>query len=60
VSHAGELMSADTVSSPSANASRSGAFFETVLKVARSASRDETRPVLTGILVRATPGAGAR
>jgi hypothetical protein len=53
-------MSADTVSSPSANASRSGAFFETVLKVARSASRDETRPVLTGILVRATPGAGAR
>jgi DNA polymerase-3 subunit beta len=31
-----------------------GAFVETVLKVARSASRDETRPVLTGILVSAT------
>jgi len=30
-----------------------GAFVETVLKVARSASRDETRPVLTGILVSA-------
>jgi DNA polymerase-3 subunit beta len=30
------------------------AFVETVLKVARSASRDETRPVLTGILVSAT------
>src|SRR4051795_1555556 len=29
------------------------AFVETVLKVARSASRDETRPVLTGILVSA-------
>ncbi len=27
------------------------AFVETILKVARSASRDETRPVLTGILV---------
>jgi DNA polymerase-3 subunit beta len=31
-----------------------GAFVETVTKVARSASRDETRPVLTGILVSAT------
>ncbi len=30
------------------------AFVETVAKVARSASRDETRPVLTGILVSAT------
>src|SRR5215217_8402281 len=30
------------------------AFVETVLKVARSASRDDTRPVLTGILVSAT------
>ncbi len=30
-----------------------GAFVETVGKVARSASRDETRPVLTGILVSA-------
>src|SRR5918998_6546507 len=30
------------------------AFVETVQKVARSASRDETRPVLTGILVSAT------
>src|SRR5215216_551564 len=30
------------------------AFVETVLKVARSASRDETRPVLTGILVSAS------
>jgi len=30
------------------------AFVDTVLKVARSASRDETRPVLTGILVSAT------
>ena len=29
------------------------AFVETVIKVARSASRDETRPVLTGILVSA-------
>ena len=29
------------------------AFVETVLKVARAASRDETRPVLTGILVTA-------
>src|SRR4051794_18482469 len=29
------------------------AFVETVLKVARSASRDETRPILTGILVSA-------
>jgi DNA polymerase-3 subunit beta len=28
-----------------------GAFVETILKVANSASRDETRPVLTGILV---------
>ncbi len=31
----------------------SGAFVETVGKVLRSASRDETRPVLTGILVSA-------
>ena len=30
------------------------AFVETIVKVARSASRDETRPVLTGILVSAT------
>src|ERR1700754_4520665 len=30
------------------------AFVHTVLKVARSASRDETRPVLTGILVSAS------
>src|SRR3982751_750256 len=30
-----------------------GSFVETVAKVARSASRDETRPVLTGILVSA-------
>jgi len=29
-----------------------GAFLETVSRVARSASRDESRPVLTGILVR--------
>jgi DNA polymerase-3 subunit beta len=31
-----------------------GAFVETILKVANSASRDETRPVLTGILVSAS------
>jgi DNA polymerase III subunit beta len=31
----------------------SGAFVETITTVARSASRDETRPVLTGILVSA-------
>jgi DNA polymerase III subunit beta len=31
-----------------------GAFVQTALKVAGSASRDETRPVLTGILVSAT------
>ncbi len=31
-----------------------GAFVETVAKVARSASRDETRPILTGILVSAS------
>ena len=31
-----------------------GAFVETVLRVARSASRDETRPVLTGILISAS------
>jgi DNA polymerase-3 subunit beta len=31
-----------------------GAFVETALKVAGSASRDETRPVLTGILVSAS------
>jgi len=30
------------------------AFVETVTRVARSASRDETRPILTGILVSAT------
>src|SRR3954453_9343795 len=30
------------------------AFVETVLKVGRAASRDETRPVLTGILVSAS------
>jgi DNA polymerase-3 subunit beta len=30
-----------------------GAFSDTVAKVARSASRDETRPVLTGILITA-------
>jgi DNA polymerase-3 subunit beta len=30
-----------------------GAFVETIAKVARSASRDETRPILTGILVSA-------
>ena len=30
------------------------AFVETIAKVARSASRDETRPVLTGILVSAS------
>ena len=38
----------------SASRSRAPAFVETVLKVARSASRDETRPVLTGILVSAS------
>jgi DNA polymerase-3 subunit beta len=32
----------------------SGAFVATVAKVARSASRDETRPILTGILVSAS------
>ena len=31
-----------------------GAFVETVVRVARSASRDETRPVLTGILISAS------
>jgi DNA polymerase-3 subunit beta len=31
-----------------------GAFVETIAKVARSASRDETRPILTGILVSAS------
>jgi DNA polymerase-3 subunit beta len=31
-----------------------GAFIETIAKVARSASRDETRPILTGILVSAS------
>lgn len=30
------------------------AFLETIAKVSRSASRDETRPVLTGVLVSAT------
>ncbi len=33
-----------------------GAFLETVSRVARSASRDESRPVLTGILVRFEAG----
>ena len=32
------------------------AFVETAIKVSRSASRDESRPVLTGILVRFEPG----
>ena len=31
-----------------------GAFVETISRVARSASRDETRPVLTGILISAS------
>jgi DNA polymerase-3 subunit beta len=31
-----------------------GAFVETISRVARSASRDETRPVLTGILITAS------
>jgi DNA polymerase-3 subunit beta len=31
-----------------------GAFIETITRVARSASRDETRPVLTGILMSAS------
>jgi DNA polymerase III subunit beta len=33
-----------------------GALVETAVKVSRSASRDESRPVLTGILVRFEPG----
>jgi DNA polymerase III subunit beta len=33
-----------------------GALLETVERVARAASRDESRPVLTGILVRFEPG----
>jgi DNA polymerase III subunit beta len=33
-----------------------GAFIETIGRVARSASRDETRPILTGILVSAQGG----
>ena len=33
------------------------AFVETIARVARSASRDETRPILTGILVSARAGA---
>ncbi len=33
-----------------------GAFVETISRVARSASRDETRPVLTGILISASAG----
>src|SRR5947207_3860924 len=33
-----------------------GAFLDTVSKVARAASRDESRPVLTGILVRFEAG----
>ncbi len=42
---------------PEADAARSfavdrAAFLETVAKVSRSASRDESRPVLTGVLVR--------
>ena len=32
------------------------AFLETIGKVARAASKDESRPVLTGILVRVEPG----
>ena len=44
--------------SPSGDAGRRAcpapAFVETVARVARSASRDETRPVLTGILVSAS------
>src|SRR5919106_6472128 len=32
------------------------AFVDTAIKVSRSASRDESRPVLTGILVRFEPG----
>jgi DNA polymerase-3 subunit beta len=32
----------------------SGAFVDTIARVARSASRDETRPILTGILVSAS------
>jgi DNA polymerase-3 subunit beta len=33
-----------------------GALLETIARVGRSASRDESRPVLTGILVRFEPG----
>lgn len=33
-----------------------GAFIDTVARVARSASRDETRPILTGILVSVSGG----
>jgi DNA polymerase-3 subunit beta len=33
-----------------------GALLETIARVGRSASRDESRPVLTGILVRYEPG----
>src|SRR5919202_913742 len=33
-----------------------GALLETIARVGRSASRDESRPVLTGILVRFKPG----
>src|SRR6266704_2544794 len=34
----------------------SEALLETIARVSRSASRDESRPVLTGILVRFEPG----
>jgi DNA polymerase-3 subunit beta len=46
-----------TLPSPSAEtriALPAGAFVETISRVARSASRDETRPVLTGILMSAS------
>src|ERR1044072_5662164 len=43
----------ETVASFAADAE---ALFETVAQVARSASRDESRPVLTGILARFEPG----
>jgi len=33
-----------------------GALLETIARVSRSASRDESRPVLTGVLVRFEPG----
>jgi DNA polymerase-3 subunit beta len=46
-----------TLPSPSADSRvvlPAGAFIETIARVARSASRDETRPVLTGILMSAS------